>query len=275
METLNLPAARGYGEAMGLGWRLLRQRFWSFLWLCLLAGLLALLPLIVVALLQKFLPRLDLLWQLMLFLALNVWIAAFFRATSLALAGDRPSIAAFSGWLIRSNTWLIALLPALYALIIHLLYPTPPPGSPPSEVLHFFFSPGYLLIVLLGILVSPWYQYAYALYAGGGYSPAEAYRLAVRIYGDRLRWLFFPLVLGLFVLLGIIVLGLAFALLAALLGAGLKLLGAMVLAKILIKLLVLLYLAVFLCAAMVFVIASLSAAATNLPRSPAAGRFQP
>jgi len=275
VETLNLPPVQTYAAAMGLGWRLARQRFWSFLWLFFLAALLALLPLVAVAILQRFVPHLDLLWQLALFLLVNAWIVASFRAIHIALAGERPRFAAFTGWLRRSATWLTALPPALYAFIINYLHPAPPPGVPTAALMHFFLSPGYLLTVLLGILVTPWYQYAYALYGSGGHSPAEAYRLALRIYGDRLRWLFLPLVLGLILLLAAVVSGLALALLAALLAAALKLLGLVALGKALTAGILLLYLLAFLCAAAVFVFASLSAAATTLEPADPLQSFRP
>ncbi len=275
METVNLPTAQGYGEAMRLAWRLLRQRFWSFVWLFVLAGLLALLPLVAVGLLQHFVARLALLWQLILLLVVNAFIVAIFRSVSLALAGSKADFAAFTGWLLRSDTWLIALLPALYGSVVQQIYPSPPPGAPAAAVIHFFLSPNYLLIVLLGVLVSPWYQYAFALYGTGGFAPVQAYRLALRIYGDRLRWLFFPLVLGLVVLLALVVSGIALALVAGLLGALLHLMGLVALSKALTATLIALFLALFLCAAMVFMTASLIVAATNLPRAPAAGEFRP
>ncbi|MEL5849599.1 MAG: hypothetical protein U7M05_09580, partial [Candidatus Igneacidithiobacillus chanchocoensis] len=172
----------------------------------------------------------------------------------------------------QRDAWLLALVPAILGVLLlqssGYLAMTAHPNDP-AAAMQVLEQPRLWISVLISFLVSSSFQYAFALYAAYGDSPRESLHSALRLFGDRFPWLFFPLLVGLVCGIVLFVIFLAIAVLAGLLlGANAAHAPALAIAFMLLLLLLLF-------PTLIWMYSCILLAAANLKRAEGDARFLP
>ncbi|MGC8504731.1 MAG: hypothetical protein ACP5MM_08045 [Acidithiobacillus sp.] len=185
-----------YRSAMRAGWQTLRQHFPGILGPVLVWGLAILGGFLVLGIATGLNPANAELWRFPLYLWANVLMMGLLRLFGAVHAGQPWRWQQIFWALPRADAWTLALIPAALSALLVALSGFPQPGAAPLtlEQIHW---PDLIAILILSYLVTTLFQYAFARYAYYEDSPKTAIRHALRIFGDRFAWLWFPLVLAL------------------------------------------------------------------------------
>ncbi|MCL5979594.1 MAG: hypothetical protein M1488_02695 [Gammaproteobacteria bacterium] len=189
-----------YRSAVRAGWQILRQHFPAILGPVLLWGLAILGGFLVLGIAMGRNPANADLWRFPLYLWANVLMMGLFRIFGAVHAGQPWRWQQVFWALPRTDAWTLALIPAALSALLVALSGFPQPGAAPLTLGQIHW-PDLIAILVLSYLVTTLFQYAFARYAHYEDSPKIAIRQALRIFGDRFVWLWFPLVLGLAVML--------------------------------------------------------------------------
>ncbi len=189
-----------YRSAIRAGWQILRQQFPTVLGPVLLWGLAVLAGFILLGIATGITPTHADLWRFPLYLWANVLMMGLFRLFGAVHAGQPWRWQQVFWALPRADAWTLALIPAALSALLVALSGLPQPGTAPLPLVQIHW-PNLIAILVLSYLVTTIFQYAFARYAHYEDSPKIAIRHALRIFGDRFVWLWFPLVLGLMVML--------------------------------------------------------------------------
>ncbi len=213
-EPLYTASTLGVGEVLSGAWQILRTHFWRLALNLLLLGLLAVFGFALLSIATAQMMSLRLLWTILESLWTNVLLIGFFRAIALSSAG-RPYSALAPFWSLREQeAWLLALPPAVINVLLlqNSGYLALQGHSDPAAALVVAQQPIFWISIVISYFVGTFFQYGYALYAAYGLSTRDALRGAMRLFGDRLGWLFFPLLVGLllasFLILIVVIVGL-------------------------------------------------------------------
>jgi len=218
-EALFSATRVGVGQVFSGAGKILRTHFWGLSLNLLLLGLIALFGFVLLGIAAQQAAALRILWTILESLWTNVLLIGFFRAIALASAGRAyEALAPF--WSLRErDAWLLALPPAIINVLLLQSsgYLALQGHNDPAMALTILQRPAFWVTLVVSFLVGTFFQYTYALYAAYGLGTRDALRSASRLLGDRLGWLFFPLLVGL-VLAGIaLFLAMIFSALAGLL----------------------------------------------------------
>ncbi|WP_308388123.1 hypothetical protein [Acidithiobacillus sp. AMEEHan] len=218
-EALFSAARLGVGQVFSGAGKILRSHFWGLSLNLLLLGLAALFGFALLGLAAQQASALRLLWTMLESLWTNVLLIGFFRAIALASAG-RPYEALAPFWSLRErDAWLLALPPAIINVLLLQSsgYLALQGHSDPAMALAILQRPVFWFTLFASYLVGTFFQYIYALYAAYGLGTRIALSSATRLLGDRLGWLFFPLLVGLVLAGAALLLAMIFSAIAGLL----------------------------------------------------------
>ena len=198
-EPLYSAAHLSVAQVFSGAGKILRTHFWHLALNLLLLGLAALLGFALLGAVTEQVAALRLLWTILESLWTNVLLIGFFRAIALCSAG-RPYAALAPFWsLSEREAWLLALPPAIINVLLLQSsgYLALQPHTDPAAALAILHRPIFWATIVISYFIGTFFQYAYALYAAYGASARDALHSATRLLGDRLGWLFFPLLVGL------------------------------------------------------------------------------
>ncbi|MEY2341340.1 hypothetical protein AB4090_04430 [Acidithiobacillus sp. IBUN Pt1247-S3] len=221
-EPLYSAARLSVGQVFSGAGQILRTHFWRLALNLLLLALVAVFGFALLSVATEQIATLRLLWTILESLWTNVLLIGFFRAIALA-STSRPYEALAPFWSLREReAWLLALPPAIINVLLLQSsgYLALQGHTDPAAALAILQSPSFWLTIVISYFIGTFFQYAYALYAAYGMSARDSLHSATRLLGDRLGWLFFPLLVGLVLAAIAFLLVSIFAAAAALISAG-------------------------------------------------------
>jgi hypothetical protein len=271
-EALFQPTRYPVAQIFSGAWLILRTHFWPLCFSLLVTGLVALLGMLPLGILVAQAPSLHLLWMILENIWINVLIIGFLRAIALRSAGQSADFLSSLWSLQQRDAWLLALVPAILGVLLlqssGYLAMTAHPNDPAAAI-RVVEQPRLWIALIISFLVSTFFQYAFALYAAYGDSPRASLHAALRLFGDRFPWLFFPLLVGLICGIVLFVFFLVIAVLAGLLlGANAAHAPALAIAFTLLLLLLLF-------PTLIWMYSCIVLAAANLKRAEGDARFLP
>ncbi len=132
-----------------------------------------------------------------LLLWLNIATLGFYRAVARAMLGLQFSATDIFWPLGHAEDWVLAAISAAVGSTILILSGHPPFAPGGHSAIQMFRNHPYALVeVLLTGFLGVFFQYIFALHAGQGIPSRTALTASLRIFRDRLIWLFFPWLLA-------------------------------------------------------------------------------
>ncbi len=226
------PGTPSYRSAIVGGWQLLKNRF-----LTLSGALITFMIILGAGFVLEFMlnaagPAYTNLWRFPFILGIILLDMGLFRLLAKALTNQPWSIGNLFWAFKKGEAWVLALLNAAIGSILEAYagLPMVRPGQKlPAD---WFAHPQiWIILTILGFL-GIFFGYVFILYAAYSVNAKKALSSSLHIFGKKWKWLLFPLLLTLILLIAFIGIGIAVGLLFAIFAFLMKYIGIMLIGKI-------------------------------------------
>ncbi|MDR7927721.1 hypothetical protein RIE95_12110 [Acidithiobacillus thiooxidans] len=226
-----------YSGAIRGGWDLLKNQF-KTLWPALLIFILLLgIGFAINSILNFSAPTYVQLWRFPLFLWITLLDMGLFYLLAKSLTAQPWHIGNLFWAFKRGEAWLLALIYATIGSVLEA-YSGMPIVQPGQKLPADWFMHQQIWIMFIPLmLLGAFFGYVFMLYSAYGLNAKMSIASSLGIFGGKLKWLFFPFILGAILILVFIGVGIFFAIFFGILFFLVKYLGFMLVGKIVLALL--------------------------------------
>ncbi len=226
-----------YSSAIRGGWHLLKNQF-KTLWPALLIFIFLIgIGFALDSILNFSGPTYVHLWQFPLLLWITLLDMGLFYLLAKSLTAQSWHIGNLFWAFKRSEAWVLALINAAIASLL-ATYSGMPIVQPGQKLPADWFMHQQIWIMFIPLmLLGAFFGYVFMLYSAYGLNAKMSITSSLGIFGGKLKWLFFPFILGAILILIFIGVGIVFAIFFGILFFLVKYLGFMLVGKIVLALL--------------------------------------